>query len=230
MSNTTPTETSKPKVDPGLRVLLRNQGVYNLYLKIIALFWISLGVMIVSILVSIFFFLQKTPPQYVQASMDGKIIQSVPLDKPNMDEAGIFDFSRKAITALNRYDYINYKSQIPEAQKYFTPTGWIKYLEQLKARSTLKTVEAQRDIVSVEFTGPATLAKSTVLDLGGGHLQFVWVVEEPIAVNYIAHSNTSSNGGLIQRGIAQMVIVRVPYTDSPEGVSIQLFNFLENKS
>ena len=220
-------EQSRPKVDPGLRVVLRNQGVYSLYKKIIAMFWASVGLAIFSVFVASFFIFQKTPPEYAQASMDGKLIQSIPLSQPNMDEAGVFNLARKAITAVNRYDYINYKTQIPEAEKYFTPVGWGNYLKQLKDRGTLKSVEEQRDIVSVEFTGPATLIKSQPFEIAKGNVQYVWVVDQPVQVNYISHSASSSTGGLYQQGVVRLYIVRMPYTDSTLGAAIQIYNFME---
>lgn len=219
-------QSSRSKVDPGLRVLLRNQGVYSLYQKILGIFWITFVLMVVSIAMAGYFFFQKTPPQYAQAAPDGNLIQSIPLDKPNMDESAVFDLVRTAIRDVNRYDYINYKTQIPEAQEYFTISGWKKYTQQLSARATLKNVEQLRDIVTVDFTGPATLVNTSVANLGGQQ-RFLWEVEQPVVISYIAHTNNSSNGGLRQEGVVRAYVVRVPYTSAPRGAAIQIYNLLE---
>ena len=222
--------SSSSKRDPSVEVVLRNLAVYRMHRYMIRLALLATPLAIIALLVALFFIQQKVPPQYVQASADGKMIQSVPLNKPNMDQAGVLDFARQAITELNQYDYINYKKQIPQAQPYFTPYGWNNYLTQLKQRDTLKTVETQRDIVTVDFTGPANIAKTTVLDLGGGRQQYVWVIEQPITVNYIGHGAGGTISGLRQQGVVQMVIVRVPYTDSDRGLAIQVYNFMENNT
>ena len=227
MSNKSSSNTPK---DPAVEVALRNVAVYKLHKYMIRLALIATPLAIISILVALFFIQQKVPPQYVQASADGKLIESIPLDRPNLDQAGVMSFAREAITNLNQYDYINYKKQIPRGQPYFTVIGWNKYLEQLLKRDTLKTVEAQRDIVTVDFTGPSNIAKSTVLDLGNGQKQYVWVVEQPVSINYIGHGANGSINGLRQQGTVQMVIVRVPYTESDKGLAIQVYNFTETNT
>ena len=223
-------KSSSSKRDPSVEVVLRNLAVYQMNRYMIRLALLATPLAIIALLVALFFIQQKVPPQYVQASADGKLIQSIPLDKPNMDQAGVLNFARQAITKLNQYDYINYKKQIPQAQAYFTAYGWNNYLTQLKKRDTLTTVENQRDIVSVDFTGAATIAKSTVLNLGGGREQYVWVVEQPVNINYIGHGPNGSINGLRQQGVIQMVIIRVPYTDSDRGIAIQVYNFMEKNA
>ena len=221
----TPPRSSK--ADPGLRVVLRNQGVYTLYRKIVGQFWVNVALAVMAVMVASFFIFQKTPPQYTQAAPDGQLVAAIPLDKPNLDESGIFDLARRAITKINRFDYINYRTQLPEAQEYFTGTGWTAYLAQLKARDTLTTVEQSKAIVGVEFSGPPTLENTAVVDPGNGP-HFVWKVNQPVVVNYTSTgSSANSSRSLRQEGIVTLIITRVPYTESPHGAQVQLYNFME---
>lgn len=203
------------------QVVARNLAVETIYRRLIGLAFVSTLAAVFSIIAVVSLAGKKVPPQYVPVMEDGRLLPLVPLSKPNVDQAEIANFSLEAIRKLNTYDYINWVSQLNEAQFYFSSQGWKKYDEELQRVDTLKAVQARRMIVAVRPTGDVRLVKEGKTSAG----IYVWQVEVPVRVSYTAHVDSSGQGGNAQIGKVTLTISRVPTTENPRGIAIQVYKF-----
>ena len=203
------------------QVLARNLAVESIYRRLIGLAFIATLAAIFSVVAVFALAGKKVPPQYVPVMEDGRLLPLIPLSKPNVNQAEIANFSLEAIRKLNTYDYINWVNQLNEAQFYFSSQGWKKYDEELQRVGTLKSVEARRMIVTVRPTGDVRPLKEGVTQSG----VYVWLVEVPIRISYTAHVDQGGKGGNVQVGKVTLTISRVPTTENPRGISIQIYKF-----
>lgn len=207
------------------QVIARNESLYSIYRKVLTLviiIFIATGINVWSLF---FFSAQKTPPAYIPVNSDNRLIELVPLNKPNVSSGAASQLALKAIQAVNTYDYINWKTQLQGASVYFTPRGWADYLNLFTATKTMDTVLAQRAIVSVEPTGNPTVVQNQV----GSNGVYFWQIKIPIKVSYKSHVDSLS-GVMEQRGIVTMYIVRVPTTQAPDGIAVEIYQFDTTKS
>ena len=203
------------------QVVARNIAVESLYRKLIGLAIIATIAAAISIFAAMSLAAKRVPPQFVPVLSDGRLLPLVPLDKPNMNQAGIAEFSLDAVRALNTYDYINWISQLNAAQQYFSPAGWKAYEEELLDVATLKAVEARKMIVSVRPAGDVRVMKEGL----AGNGVYAWMVEVPVVIKYTAHTD-GQVGGNTQEGVVTLTISRVPTTANSYGVGIQLYKLV----
>lgn len=207
----------------GSYVILRNQGLYSVYRKIIALSIFSFIMAVLGMATASYFYMKPVPPRYIPLSEDGKVIPLIGLDKPNQSIGSINEFAIKAIRAVNMYDYINWRTQLLSAQQYFTATGWNNYLSQFQASNTLNSVNSFKMIVTSTPTGTPEQV--------GGHAPdgtYAWRVVVPVKIDYISHKGANSVTNSMT-GKVRLTIIRVPNTLNPSGIGIQIYQFIPDK-
>lgn len=204
-------------------VILRNQGIYSIYRKVISLSIFSAAMAIASLMTASYFYGKEVPPRYVPLAADGKLIPQIPLDQPNLSVGAINEFALQAVRKINRYDYYNWKEQLTEVQGYFRPDGWNEYLQGFQAANTINAVLAAKMVVSSEPTGDVKLLGSKAIDIPGEPRTYVWRVEVPIKIMYM--TTTSGAETKSQTGVITLTIVRVPTTVNPRGIGIRIYNF-----
>lgn len=206
-------------------VILRNQGIYTIYRKIISLSIFSALMAVFALMTASYFHGKDVPPRYIPLSEDGKMIPLIPLSEPNQSVGAINEFALQAVRKINRYDYYNWKEQITEAQAYFTPDGWNEYLQQFQAANTINAVLASRMVVSSEPTGDVrVVAQGRAPD---ADKTYVWKVEVPIKIMYMASTNAGDANS--QTGVITLTIIRIPTTINPKGIGIRIYNFDTSK-
>lgn len=224
----TPEKKSKPKTKDedteelkGVeQVIAKNESLYSIYRKILGLVVIALIATALNIWSVMYFSAQKTPPRYIPVDVENRLIDLVPLNKANVSNGSASQLVLKAIKSVNTYDYINWKDQLQSAAVYFTPRGWSDYLTQFVATKTIDTVLAQRSIVNVEPTGSPTVVKSQV----GSNGVYYWQIDVPVKVSYRSHVDSLS-GVMEQSGVVTAYVIRVPTTQAPEGIAIEIYQF-----
>ena len=211
-------------------VMMRNRFFYIFYRKQILIFMAALAIAVVSLASSVYFAGRKTPPQFLAATADMRVLPSHALDEPSLPESlmdpAVTEWSWQAAQRLYNFDYVNWRSQINQAQEYFTVRGWNSYLGQLKDSKNLEAVQSMRLIAHVQPMGaPVILDKNiTITD---GVRRLTWRVDFPVQVRWTA--NRPNTSGFVQTGVIEMVIMRVSMSDSPKGIAIDQFNFKLNK-
>lgn len=209
------------------KVMLRNRFLYIGYRRQVLIFMASLVLCGLSVASSLYFSARSTPPIFLPATVDGKVIPSAPMDQSTMPEemmnAAVSQWVFDAAMHLFTFDYINYPVQIQKAASFFTVRGWNSYLEQFKATNNMETVQALQMIVSIEPKGPPEIR-----DTGIREGRKAWLVEFPIEIRYTAHGQGKS--GFTQTGKIKAVVLRVSTVDSPKGIGIDQYIFEESRS
>lgn len=216
------TQASGPR-PPGTRlenVVARNIMVHSLYRKLLMQAVLATVAAALMLFITLSVFGRKVPPQYVPVTVDGAILPLPPVAEPSLDDSRVFSFSLDALRAINTYDYINYASQIQDAQFYFTVGAWNAYKDRFMQTSVLNAVSRRKMIVSVRPTGPARIVSKGVEDG-----VYRWYVEVPAIITYTAHADGSGSGSNVQEGLAKFAISRVPATLDPRGVLLDDYGF-----
>lgn len=128
-------------------VHLRNEFYKTKYYLVLGVYILSLVVIVV--LGSILFFLLKNPthPFYYAADSVGRLIKEVPVQFPNMSTDEVAAWAVEAVEAAYSYDFVNYRAELQEAQKYFTDYGWRKYIESLTESNNLLALTQRRLVI-----------------------------------------------------------------------------------
>ena len=206
--------------NPEKLVKLRNRFFYMFYRYSSLLFVTSIACFITSLLF-LFVFIQKpVPPQYIKVDKEGRYIPLDPVDKCR-DIEEVKRFMLSAVKRMYKYDYINYTEQLNNAQEYFTPRGWERFLDEFKETKTLFAVKENKWIVTVEPLGVPVLEKT--YDDGTPTKTCVMNLKAPIMINYIGSKGQSRKGDIYMRIQRQSVIT------SDHGLGISQVVFMETK-
>src|SRR5580700_4516369 len=121
-------EDSKKLSDALVLVQLRNAFYKKKFHFVLGIYALSL--MIIAILISIIIFLKATQakPHYFVADEVGRLMKDIPLNDLNMSSDELLDWAVNAVLAANSFDFINYRHQLQDAQKYFMDESWATYM------------------------------------------------------------------------------------------------------
>jgi len=195
-------------------VLTRNAFYKRLYYLILSVFLLSL--LVIGILIGMLTFLIRHPiqPLYFVADHIGRLMPTVPVSEPNMTTAEVVAWTIEAIQSAYSYNYVNYRAQLQNAQKYFTNYGWQEYMKALTASNNLNGV-AQRKMVVL-----ATVIDQPKLDiagiLGGA---YAWRFEMPMLVTYLLPPYDGSNQFSNPLQVS-VIVQRRPALQSYKGLGI----------
>lgn len=161
-------------------VFSRNAFYRRLHYLVLAVFVGCLGVIGVLIWAVIFLIKNPTNPLYFATDEVGRLIQIIPVSTPNMPKEDVMKWTIDAIESTYSYDYINYRAQLQEAQKYFTNYGWSRYVGALTASNNLVALTQRKMVALAQVTGrPKVLAEGI---LNGA---YAWKFQVPVLVTYL---------------------------------------------
>lgn len=118
-------------------VFVRNEFYKKKFHFVLGIFVLNLlGVIALSCML---IYLIKNPPHpiYFVADPVGRLIQDIPVSEPNMSLEEVSAWTVEAVQSAYTYDYMNYRSQLQSAQKYFTLGGWRSYMNNLTKSNNL---------------------------------------------------------------------------------------------
>lgn len=86
----------------------------------------------------------------------------------------ILTWAYKAMLVSHTYNFVKYKSQLKQAETYFTPTAWKNYQKNLKQSNLINKVINQKLVISMgTASSPLLLQKADAK----------WKVQIPIIIN-----------------------------------------------
>lgn len=169
--------------DQDALVLVFARNSFYKRLHYLALGAFALSVVVILALAWTLYFLTKNPahPLYFPADEVGRLIKIIPVGTPNMSKDDVIGWTVNAIETSYSFDYINYRAQLEEAQKYFTNYGWSKYFGALVASNNLVGVIQRKFIALAKVVGPPKILEE-------GHIgsAYAWKFEFPVLVTYSA--------------------------------------------
>ncbi len=119
-----------------------------------------------------------------------------------------------AVEKANSYDYVNYREQLQGAQKYFTPYGWTKFMDGLKASNNLVALTQEKMIFDAKVIGDPVLEVEGILSGA-----YAWKLKMPMLVTFWKPPyNEESKFANAQT--VSVIVQRQPILQSSDGVGI----------
>lgn len=194
-------------------VTMRNKFYHDSSRKI--MMSLLLSVVMNVVLGGVLWYLISHPPapKYFATTINGRITQLVPLDRPNQADSSVLQWANQAAIAAFTYNFVNYQQELQSASEFFTPKGWREFLRALDSSNNLEAVKTKKLIVSAVATRAPIILQKGILDG-----RYAWRVQIPILVTY-----QSPNEFAQQNNVVTMLITRVSTLNNPRGIGISQF-------
>lgn len=166
--------------DALVMVHLRNAFYRGKFRFALGLYVLSLLANILLISIIIYWVKHPTQPLFFPADKVGRLVQEVPLQKPNMPTQNVADWAVEAVEAAYSYDFVNYHGQLQNAQKYFTDYGWRTYMKALAISDNFLALTERKYIIIAKVVAPPKLLVEG--PLAGA---IAWKFEMPMLVTYL---------------------------------------------
>ena len=193
-------------------VVTRNEYYRDGYRNIVKLALIE-GIVIVLMVVTFIVYtnVHKGADRYFATTADGRILQLLPLDQPNMSTPAIMSWVSQAATEVMTFGFHDYQRRLQDASRHFTRLGWESFTTALQKSRIIEGVESLQQVVTA-----APASAPILLQEGIFNGRYRWVVKLPLTVTFRSGSqSTTSNLNVT------ITIERVPTLESPNGVGIE---------
>ncbi len=161
--------------DPIVLVYLRNEFYKKKFYALLAIFMLNLFA--IGILAGMLTYLVKNPPHplYFVADNVARLVKEIPVQDPNLSIEEVTAWAAEAVQLAYTYDYVNYRSQLQNAQKYFTDFGWRSYMNGLSKSNNLVAL-TKRSLIQI-----ATIVQRPQLVVQG-HMGTVYAYQFKVPV------------------------------------------------
>lgn len=150
-------------------------------------------------------------PEAFASTVDGKLIQPTPLNVPGFSTPAIIEWAVSSISSSFSFNFINYEKVITDATVYYTKLGFQDYRRILIDSGIVNIVQRKKYVVSVEPTSAPIILKETLTPDN----VYSWQLQFNIQVTYENARET-----LKQDWIITMLVLRMPLSETPEGLGI----------
>ena len=191
-------------------VVLRNEFYRDGYRKSLLVILMLIAANLFAVLAIVKLTDRPTPVAFFATSSDGRIIPVLELDQPGKKDAEVIDWATRSAIKAYSYDFVNYRETLQQVSQSFTGAGWTNFQRAMSSSGMLKTVVAQRMVMSAEPTAPAVITDKAVR---GG--RYTWKVEIPMVLRL---QGAKSPGPQPIR--VNMLIQRVSLINNPDGIAI----------
>lgn len=171
------------------------------------------GVIIVGLLIACVSFINSGKPQdrYFATTADGRIMQLLPLDTPNMTTAALMSWVAQATSEIMSFSYSDYQRRLQQSSRHFTQRGWETFAAALQASHILDGIQANKESLTASPRNAPILVQEGVING-----KYRWIVKLPLQVNYDSLTTARNNNFNVT-----LVIERVPSLENPNGVGIE---------
>jgi intracellular multiplication protein IcmL len=162
-------------------VIIMSRNLFYKQMHYLALAALGLCWLVIIALSLVLMFLMKnpTPPVYFATNHVGRLINIIPLTKPNMAPEDVVAWVTNATEATYSLDYVNFRSQLQQAEKYFTPTGWAEYMKALKSSNNLVALQESKFIIIAKVVGAPQVVNQGLLSG-----RYAWQFKVPVLVTF----------------------------------------------
>lgn len=204
-------------------VFSRNAFYRRMHFLVLAA--LLLALIVIGVLLTVFIYLIRSPNRTIYFATDNvsRLIQNVPVSTPNMSTDEVINWTIAAVEKAYSYDYVNYRTQIQNSQKYFTNYGWTKYMEALKASNNLVALTTRKMVAIARVVDQPKIIAQGIL--GGA---YAWKFEIPVLVNYMLPPYDDKNK-FANALVVSVIVQRQPALQSYKGLGIvQLIGSMAN--
>lgn len=197
---------------PLMTVVVRNEFYRDGFRN---LMWVALGeaIIIVLLLTTFIAYMNSAKAQdhYFATTADGRIMQLVPLELPNMGTSSLLSWAAQAGTEVMTFGFQDYQRRLQYSSRHFTRHGWETFATALQKSRIIESMTAQHQVTSAEPRSAPILIQEGVFNG-----KYRWVVDLPLAVKYQSSTDLRTDNLLVR-----MVIDRVPSLENPSGLGIE---------
>jgi intracellular multiplication protein IcmL len=200
-----------PIPGPLVTIVTRNQFYRDGFRNLIKIAILE-GVVIVGLILTLMVYINNAQPQdrYFATTADGRIMQMLPLDQPNMDTPALLSWVAGAAADVMTFNYTDYQRRLQQSSKHFTKTGWETFATAMQRSRIIDSVTGQNQMVSAQPQSAPVLMQEGAMDG-----KYRWLVTMPLVVSY--RSGTASRTETMQ---LSLVIERVAALENPNGIGI----------
>jgi intracellular multiplication protein IcmL len=158
---------------------LRNQFYKKKYRIALGIYLLCIIAIVTLITILVYLTTSPTRPLYFLTDSVGRLIQEPPVTEPMPAEI-VSEWVVEAIEASYSYNYMNYREQFQDAQKYFTEYGWRNYMDGLKASNNLLALTERKMIFIAKVVEKPRLVHQGILGNA-----YAWKFEVPLLVSFL---------------------------------------------
>lgn len=140
--------------DAMVLVYQRNAFYRRLYYLAFAAYILSIAVIAILLAVLTYLYRHPTKPLFFATDNLGRLIHVVPVNMPNMTYDKVIEWTTNAVQAASSYDYLNYREQLQNSEKYFRLDGWNSYMRSIIASNNLVALHERSLIVLAKVIPP----------------------------------------------------------------------------
>lgn len=166
--------------DPLILVHLRNQFYKKKYYLVLGTYVLCMIAIVILVTLLVYVVRHPTRPLYFLTDSVGRLIQEVPVTMPGMSTDAVSAWTIEAVEAAYSYDFMNYRAQLQDAQKYFTEYGWRSYMAGLTASNNLLALAERKMVFVANVVGKPKLINQGILGRA-----YAWKFQMPLLVNFL---------------------------------------------
>ncbi|MES2218103.1 MAG: DotI/IcmL/TraM family protein [Pseudomonadota bacterium] len=203
--------------DPLVMVNIRNKFYRQKFHIMLAVF--LFGLIAIAILTTMLVYIVKHPPRPLYFATDdaGRFIMDLPLQQPNMPVADVAAWVVNGVQAAYSYDFMNFHSQLQDAQKYFTDYGWRAYMKGLDASNNLLALNTRKQVAIARVVGqPKLLIEGPV----GKAKIYGWKFQMQLLVTYLMPPGYDDKNKFSNPLIVTVIVERQNILSSYNGLGI----------
>lgn len=152
-------------------------------------------------------------PEFFPTTPDGKLVAPTPLSQPGMSTPALLEWAVESIITSYTFNFVDYEKVISDASIYYTQAGYQDYRKALIEANTVGAVQRKKYVLSAVPTYAPIILKEGASADGS----WSWHVSFPLILTF---QNIKE---VIKKDmVVSMVIVRVPITESPNGIAISV--------
>jgi intracellular multiplication protein IcmL len=205
----------EPVGGPLMTVVVRNEFYRDGFRNMMRIAVVE-AIIIVALILTFIAYMNSSKPQdhYFATTADGRIMQLVPLELPNMGTSALMSWVAQGATEVMTFGFHDYQRRLQYSSRHFTRHGWESFANALQKSRIIESVEASQQVVTAQPRSAPILIQEGVFNG-----KYRWVVDLPLTIKYQAGNNADAIR--TDNMTVRMVIDRVPSLENPNGVGIE---------
>lgn len=197
--------------DPLLSVVMRNSYYRDGFRSMIKIVFLETAAIVALVVALIYTHNVRNPmDRYFATTADGRLVQMVPLNTPNLSQAALLSWVAQAGTEVMTFGFHDYQRRLQKSSRHFTSKGWESFTAALQQSRILESVKAKQQVVTAAPQSAPVLVQE-------GLMQgiYKWIIELPLRVTYQAGQSSRTDSLLVT-----IYVERVSTLENPQGVGI----------
>ncbi len=177
------------------------------------------SIVMVAIIMGMIFYMFRTQPdnRFFATTVDGRIMQLIPLDMANMTRSELYSWVVQAVNDTLTFGYHDYQRRLQDSTHYFTRDGWESFAAMLQNMHIIDTIGKGKLVVKAEPRSAPELEQEAVFNG-----RYRWVMN----VDFRITMQGKGIGSGTKRLPLRLTIERVPVLENINGVAIKRWDVL----